>query len=92
MIDVKEAVKRATEFVQTVFEKEKFDQITLEEVELSDDGRLWFVTLGLGKIIVENPFQTIMSGAAGKLSVKYKVFQVNRSSGDVVSMKIWKND
>ncbi len=92
MIDVKSAVRNAVEFVQSVLEKEKYDKITLEEVELSEDSRFWYITLSLGKLIVENPFDTLMSGDSGKLSVKYKVFTVDRETGDVLTMKIRKND
>ena len=92
MLDVKEAVKNATEFVQTVLEKEKFDRITLEEVELSEDSHFWYITLGLGKIIVGNAFETIMAGGTGNLSVKYKMFTIDRETGQVIAMKIRKND
>ena len=46
MIDVKQAVKTATQMATDLFGKE-VARILLEEVELSDDGIHWYVTLSL---------------------------------------------
>lgn len=62
------------------------EHVLLEEVELSDDDNYWFITLGF------NP-KTLMS-AAGFLTPlederkKYRVFKIDRTTGEVRSMKI----
>jgi hypothetical protein len=86
MIDVKDAVKIAMDFVKNIYTGEKFDRVTLEEVELSDDSPFWYVTLGLGQVIQTDPFAVLSGG--GKVSVKYKVFTIHRETGEVISMKI----
>jgi hypothetical protein len=49
---------------------------SLEEVELSEDGKFWFVTLG-------------MQDVGAPFSPKtYKVFKVNSRTGEVLSMKM----
>ncbi len=45
MIDVKQAVKMAFEFANGLQDVMNAANLTLEEVELSDDGNLWLVTL-----------------------------------------------
>ena len=56
MIDVKEAVKIAINYANEIFLDEKFDKISLEEVELDDKRPFWYVTLGLGKLVQDSPF------------------------------------
>jgi len=57
------------------------DGVTVEEVELSEDGNDWMVTLG-------------HSDPAGGLPIplggrkQYKIFRVRADTGDVLSMKI----
>ena len=89
MIDVKEAVKIATNFARDMFSSEGFSQITLEEIELAQDEPFWYITLGLGKIIQPETFD-ILSGKGAKLITKYKVFKVHQVSRQVFSMKIRK--
>ncbi len=87
MIDVKEAVKIAINYANEIFPDEKFDKISLEEVELDDKRPFWYVTLGMGKFVQDSPFD-IMSGKGAKLVVKYKVFKIHRETGQVHSMKM----
>lgn len=89
MIDVKEAVKIATNYAKDIFPEGTFDQLTLEEVELDENGPFWNVTLGMGKIIQDSPFD-ILSGKGAKLIVKYKVFKIHGETGKVHSVKIRK--
>jgi hypothetical protein len=87
MIDVKQAVKIATDYAKELFSDQKFEQITLEEVELDEDAHFWNVTLGMGKIVHESPFG-ILAGVQGKLMIKYKVVKINAATGSVQSVKI----
>lgn len=74
-MNVKDAVKIAYEFVKDFYQDHT---ISLEEVELSDDGRFWSITLG-----VTNPLEQWGSGKKD-----YKVVTVDTQSGQVKSMKL----
>ena len=81
MIDVKTAAKKAKEYAQEMYGGELpglpmgLPGVLLEEVERSDDGKFWYVTLGWD---------------ADRLGTKrtYKVFKIKADDGEVVSMKI----
>ena len=49
--------------------------LSVEEIELSEDGRYWFVTLGFSLSYLIGP-------------KSYKVFKVDAYTGEVLSMKI----
>ena len=51
---------------------------SIEEIELSQDGKRWVVTLGFELLALTLPMGP----------QKYKVFQVNAFTGEVLSMKI----
>ena len=52
-------------------------EIRLEEVELSDDGRHWFITLSFVRAMVVYNDERI-----------YKIFKVSLETGEIESMKI----
>ena len=80
MIDVKEAVEKAKTFVQDVVGSDEIRRLTLEEIELSEDAKSWLVTLGLALV---EPYDLL---SPGRLEKSLKLFRVDRSSGDVLSM------
>ena len=71
----------------TINAKMYFDELTginemsLDEVELSEDEKYWFITLGYDDLS-EGLLLTIVQRK------KYKVFKVNAENGQVISMKI----
>ncbi len=73
-MNVKDSVKIAYEFAKDFYQD---STLSLEEVELSEDGQLWFVTLG-----ITNPLE---SWSTGKKD--YKIIAVDRD-GQVKSMKL----
>jgi hypothetical protein len=73
-MNVKDAVKVAYEFAKDFYQD---SIVSLEEVELSDDGQIWFVTLG-----VTNPLESWTTGKKD-----YKVIAVDQD-GQVKSMKL----
>ena len=86
MLEVKEAVKIATDYIQSLFSEKQIPELRLEEVELSTDQKFWEVTLSF---VVREPTAYLSLGdAAG--SREYKVFRVNAETGQVQSMKIRK--
>ena len=91
MIDVKEAVRVATDYLMQLYEPAQLHDILLEEVALSDDEKYWYVTLGfsrpmpsteLMRALTENIVKQV------KYQREYKVFQIDSATGQVRSMKI----
>lgn len=76
MIDVKQAADIASQYLISLFPNKAFS-IQLEEVELSEDGKYWYITLSFK----ERP----VSGFKN-----YKLFKINAETGQVHSMKIRK--
>jgi hypothetical protein len=94
-IDVKQAVQDAEKYFTQLM---SVSDVRLEEVEISDDERFWYVTLS-GLVPVAKPpspsdIQSPLSGLESLFRSNeeriYKVFKVDSSSGLVMSMKIRK--
>lgn len=73
-VNVKMAGKQAIKYLCDI-EDAVYD-VQLEEVEKSDDGNFWLITLSYNTGILSNK--------------KYKIFKIDISSGEVLSMKIRK--
>ncbi|MCS7067218.1 MAG: hypothetical protein RMK51_02180 [Meiothermus sp.] len=86
MLEVKEAVKIATEYIQTLFSEKQIPELRLEEVELSPDNQFWEVTLSF---VVREPTAYLSLGDAARTR-EYKIFRINAETGQVQSMKIRK--
>ena len=86
MIDVKQASKLAIEYFTTLFEN-KYSNLTLEEVEVSEDGKYWYITLGYD---IDKPFSVTLP--LRKTGREYKRFKIDVESGKVLSMQIRKPD
>ena len=83
-ITVKEAVRRAIQFLAVVQESNPPEDVTVEEVELSDDGLFWLITIGA---FPSGSSIAAMTGE-GTYRRQYKVFKVDVNSGEVISMKM----
>ena len=83
MIGVKEAVNKAIDFVQDLY-GDTAAALSLEEVELTDDGRYWLITVGFVRPQLDNPLRVFAGGAARA----YKVIKVDAQTGEPLSMKI----
>ncbi|MEN6497885.1 MAG: hypothetical protein ABFD16_26600 [Thermoguttaceae bacterium] len=83
MVLVKQAVEKAVEFVQEMYEGQALDDLRLEEVERSDDNKLWSITLSFLK-----PPSPLQSSLSLPRSREYKVVAVSAETGEVRSMKI----
>jgi hypothetical protein len=86
MINVKEAVSSATKELQDLFPGKEFAGLELEEVELTEDGKSWLITLGFDVPRKGGLFPPQMMGS----DRKYKVFKVEGRTGKVTAMKIRK--
>jgi hypothetical protein len=78
MIDVKQAVDAASQYLATLYANDPPSNVRLEEVELSEDEKYWLVTLSFS--------DTLQVFIPPRRS--YKLFKINAESGQVQSMKI----
>ncbi len=78
MIDVKQAVDIASQYLISLFADKNPSNIQLEEVELSEDEKHWFITLSFTEMVlfIVQPRKS------------YKLFKINADTGQVQSMKI----
>lgn len=82
-ITAQDAGKIAKKYYEEIASGEKH-RLTLEEVELSNDGKYWLITLG-----IYTPTAAMMLRSQGiDEAVNYKIFKINRSNGEVVYMKM----
>lgn len=83
VIDAKAASAIAKQYYQDIISDDK-SRLTLEEVELSDDGEYWYVTIGVYTPTTSPVFLT--QGFNEKL--EYKMFKIDAHVGKVLSMKM----
>jgi hypothetical protein len=96
MIEVKEAVQIARQYLQDAIEN--IQLLQLEETELVEDEKYWIITLsyipgvfwvGLGMEARSlHPLQNAKFYAAVQQLRNYKTFKINRSTGKVEAMKV----
>lgn len=92
MVDLKAAVADAIAFAIDSLGRERTADIRLEEIESSThDGRqVWLITLS-NALVEEGPLATWRAAAAelgAYTGREYKVFAVDKDTGEVLSMKI----
>jgi hypothetical protein len=96
-VDMKEAVRAAFESFHTLYDGTGVTDPLLEEIERSEDGKSWLVTIGFNATETEPPsaLDEAIARAKGlappgerkKLWRKYKLFQIDSESGQLTSMK-----
>jgi hypothetical protein len=79
MVDGKQVVAKAMEYVKAVYESAQVVDLMLEEVERSEDGKHWYVTLGFTP-----------KDADATAERTFKVLKIVAETGEVLSMKIRK--
>lgn len=82
-IAIKQAVEAAKRTCMDLFEQER--GVLLEEVETKDDR--WYITLSFPRRAEEDPLKPL-AGVFGPRLRAFKIFVVNRESGEVESIKI----
>ena len=86
MLDVKEAVAAAIEFIKHLYDAKALPDLRLEEVELADDEQYWFVTLGFRNLVQSNsPLDAIVPPRHERI---YKVIKVDALTGRSLAMTI----
>ena len=83
-IDVREAAAKAAEYFKQLYSSPEVRSVSLEEVELSENGKQWLITLSY--TFGENEGGVFF----GIPKTKYKVFTVDAKTGKVTAMKIRK--
>ena len=86
MIDVKQAVSRAVTEANNLYAGQRLQDIQLEEVEITEDGKFWLITLGF-YIVAEGTLPEQYITALGRKR-EYKVFKIERETGNLISMKM----
>lgn len=90
-LTTKQAVARAMAAAKEFYAGKEMIDLTLEEVETSDDGKQWLITLGFylpskkPASSLDEVFRQIRGTTYEK---KYKLFKVDAATGKVGSMKI----
>ena len=88
-IDVKQAVRKAVAYFLQLFPHFKGANVMLEEVEESDDGAYWLITIGYDMKQAKSALAPNLQNILGPQSVRqYKVVKIEAKTGRVVSMKI----
>ncbi|HEX6623903.1 MAG TPA: hypothetical protein VF064_09330 [Pyrinomonadaceae bacterium] len=85
MMDVKQAAKLASDYFNSLYETQSLSNVLLEEVELTENGEYWLITLSY-------PAQPETVSSIFGTKRQYKVFKINAETGEVQSMKIRKID
>lgn len=85
MVDIKTAVINAKAFAQD-FVEDSLINLSLEEIDLSDNDSYWMITLGWDDPAVNMPSIGGFDTGLPKKR-KYKTFFVNKETGDVEKMK-----
>jgi len=83
-IDARRAASAAAGYFQQLYPN--VSSFSLEEVELSEDGDYWFITLSFELGAKIGGFPVTLQPP----KTKFKVFKVNVRTGEVVSMRIRK--
>ena len=85
MINVKTAVEIAFEQFQALYPKKKFEDVLLEEIELSPDKKIWMVTIGFARQMP--PINIMESFSSKKYLRSFKMFRLDATTGELISMK-----
>jgi hypothetical protein len=85
MLDVKQVVRLAIEFVKDMYEREGVIDLRLEEVERSEDR--WSVTLSFARPD-PSPIAAVRTLSGSPRWRDYKTLIVNGADGTIESMKI----
>jgi hypothetical protein len=91
MIDVKQAVTSAVASANDLLGDRQIRDVALEEVQMSEDGRLWLITIGFYAPPRPDQANTLSDlFPRVNLERQFKMFEVDAETGKVKSMKIRK--
>lgn len=85
MLKVKSAVQIAFDLFKELYDTKKFEDILLEEIEMSAGKNTWLVTLGFYR---QMPSVNIMESLGSKKYIRtYKTIEIDAASGEMIAMK-----
>ncbi len=82
MVSFKEAAQKALSHFRDVIQDAAYQNICVEEIEKSEDGQFWLVTIGYDAPTKDSSY------ALSNTVRRYKVFKVDILTEEVVSMKV----
>ena len=92
IIEVKAAVGQATTYFDSIKDLliqkgEQIQDLRLEETELSEDGKYWFITLGYDRPrpAHRDPLM-ILNGADRRYQREFRIFKIESHTGEVKSI------
>jgi hypothetical protein len=94
VVNVKQAVARAMDYLKDMYQIDQFKDVMLEEVDLSEDNKYWNVTVGFTRrqeTTSGGPMATLI-GQSEEFKREYRVFQIDAESGDLRSMRSRKGE
>jgi hypothetical protein len=94
MVDVKEAVGKAMDYLKDMYQIDQFKDVLLEEVDLSEDNKFWNVTIGFTRpqeSTSGGPMATLI-GQSSEFKREFKVFQIDAESAALRSMRSRKGE
>ncbi len=94
MVDVKEAVGKAMDYLKDMYQIDQFKDVLLEEVDLSEDNKFWNVTIGFTRpqeSTSGGPMATLI-GQSAEFKREFKVFQIDSENGALRSMRTRKGE
>ena len=94
MVDVKEAVGKAMDYLKDMYQIDQFKDVLLEEVDLSQDNKFWNVTIGFTRLQESTsggPMATLI-GQSAEFKREFKVFQIDAESAALRSMRSRKGE
>ena len=94
MVDVKEAVGKAMDYLKDMYQIDQFKDVLLEEVDLSEDNKFWNVTIGFTRrqeTTSGGPMATLI-GQSTEFWREFKVFQIDSENGALRSMRTRKGE
>ncbi|MGL4882362.1 MAG: hypothetical protein ACRC8K_15075 [Waterburya sp.] len=97
-IGLRDAVKSVRDYIVEFNDilQNNLEDSMIEETELSEDGKYWLITIGFNRQIDPRKKETLLPALSEMLPGEqpatiirdYKIFKVDSSTGEVVSMKI----
>jgi len=92
MIDIKQAVNTAMEFVKGLYDRDTLKNLLLEEVEFSEDEKYWVVTIGFdfGGLQVSEPTPFPSGSSPIRQARIYKLIRIDKETGKPISLKLKK--
>ena len=87
-MNVKDAVKKAIDYIAEVFESEQLENIGLEEVTLNENEGMWQVTVGFSRPWDHQKSGLIAAVQALNPTRQYKIVKIDNETEEVKAITI----